>query len=144
LNVDTVNNLLDISSPRELVIKISEKLPRKYRQAFLECVPKTQLHLSNNARNVDNIKFMTMHASKGKEADLVVLVNAASWYEIESTVDQDEEERVHFVAATRTRKDLIIADMDDIYYEPTQFLPDPNSIGSLLESTTPSSTNHSD
>ena len=66
---------------------------------------------------------MTIHGSKGKEADMVVLINKASGFEFRDDIDEAEERRVYYVGVTRARKKLVLAYLDDDQSTWTRFLP---------------------
>ena len=71
-----------------------------------------------------NFEVMTIHGSKGKEADMIILCNVGSYFEKKRLLlDPDEERRVYYVAATRTKKKLVIAEVDIDWYEESRFLP---------------------
>ena len=42
---------------------------------------------------IHDIQLLTIHGSKGKEADLVVLINQASGFEFRDDLDEEEEKR---------------------------------------------------
>ena len=65
----------------------------------------------------ESIRTMTIHASKGREADLVIIYNAGTGFEH----DEAEERRVFYVAATRARKKMIV--LHDPEVEPCGYLP---------------------
>lgn len=50
--------------------------------------------------SLDQVKVMTIHKSKGKEADLVIVINRATHYEKRG---EEEEQRIWYVAVTRRR-----------------------------------------
>lgn len=54
-----------------------------------------------------NVKICTIHASKGREADRVILINGMGQRTSESK-DRDSEVRTFYVAVTRTKKQLDI------------------------------------
>ena len=61
------------------------------------------------------IRVETIHAVKGEEEDVVVLVNNITGRtEQEERENEDEERRVWFVGATRAREKLIITQLDDL------------------------------
>jgi len=68
------------------------------------------------------IKLMTIHGSKGKEADLIVLLNAGTSFEGDPTLlKEDEERRVFYVGVTRAKKKLVVLTIEGI--TETMFLP---------------------
>lgn len=61
------------------------------------------------------IRVETIHAVKGEEEDVVVLVNNITGRtEQEERENEDDERRVWFVGATRARETLIITQLDDL------------------------------
>ena len=51
--------------------------------------------------NTNTVKILTVHASKGLEADNVVVIGVPKWSK------KAEERRIAYVAATRAKKQLI-------------------------------------
>jgi DNA helicase-2/ATP-dependent DNA helicase PcrA len=71
------------------------------------------LTLVPEAIDYDNIlKIDTIHAAKGKEVDNVLLVKNVTWKIVQSinnSMDgKDNEMRIHYVGATRARKNLFV------------------------------------
>ena len=116
-----LEKILGVSHPTQLFRKVVQFLPRAQEIVFRQLVSSNKPPLISTQDQ--HISLMTMHASKGKEAELVILRNVASWYEKEGRTNDDEEERIYFVAATRTKRDLIIVDFEKESFEPTKFLP---------------------
>lgn len=66
--------------------------------------------------NVPKVRLMTIHASKGKEFDCVIVMNCHEgalpfkfWWQDDSVVDMEQERNCAFVAATRARKWLVVS-----------------------------------
>jgi len=61
----------------------------------------------------------TIHASKGLEADTVIVVSSLTKKSLESMYQNpDAEHRVHYVAATRARTRLVIVEENAAYAFP--------------------------
>ena len=75
--------------------------------------------LTRIINTLENTILMTIHKSKGKEADTVIIVDKATYYEREGREDSEEERRVWYVAITRAKKRLVILSLD---IEHTQYL----------------------
>ena len=63
--------------------------------------------------SITNTRLMTIHKSKGKEADTVILVDKATYYERQGREDSEEERRVWYVGITRAKKRLVILSLGD-------------------------------
>jgi DNA helicase-2/ATP-dependent DNA helicase PcrA len=73
--------------------------------------------------SIDQVKVMTIHKSKGKEADLVIVMNRATHYEKMGEEEPEEEKRIWYVAVTRARKKLVIASYDvEFEYPKTKYI----------------------
>jgi len=70
-----------------------------------------------------NLKFLTMHASKGREADVVIIPSTKTYYEERKITDPEESKRVYFTAVTRTKEHLIIIEDDHFPRSESEYLP---------------------
>jgi DNA helicase-2/ATP-dependent DNA helicase PcrA len=76
------------------------------------------------------IELKTIHQAKGEEADIVVLVSAATYYEINDLHEPDEERRVWYVGLTRAKQKVIILPLPKnklMEGKETKYLADPSS-----------------
>ncbi|OLS20199.1 MAG: ATP-dependent DNA helicase UvrD2 [Candidatus Heimdallarchaeota archaeon LC_2] len=101
-----------------LTRKISKATKASIKKGIEKGWNKTQL-----INSLDQVKVMTIHKSKGKEADLVIVVNRATHYEKRGEENEDEERRIWYVAVTRAKNRLIIASYEDEFeYTKTKYV----------------------
>ena len=130
LTNEMLSIIFGVSRAAELQQHILRIAPRKDQIIFRKLISANIIPQKTTGK-FPSIEFMTIHASKGMEADCIILLTSSSWYETECRVDDEEEKRVYFVAATRTRQDLLLVNIDDSR-ERTQFLP---SVSTIVEQT---------
>ncbi len=101
-------------------------ITRKLSKGAATCVTKgieKEWNINQLMNSLDQVKVMTIHKSKGKEADLVIVINRATHYEKRGGEDEDEERRIWYVAVTRAKNRLIIASYEDeIEYTTTKYV----------------------
>lgn len=114
-------SLIDLVDP-----EILELLTRKIFKAAKTSIEKGIEKGWNKEQlinSLDQVKVMTIHKSKGKEADLVIVINRATHYEKRGEEDEDEERRIWYVAVTRAKNRLIIASYEDEFeYTTTKYV----------------------
>ena len=87
----------------------------------LNCVLVLQAEADNKLDDATNIEVNTIHSSKGREAENVVVLpdmTSTSFYSYNK--DPDNEHRVFYVACTRARENLIVTGI----YPGSEFLED--------------------
>ncbi|MCE7736560.1 MAG: ATP-dependent helicase [Candidatus Heimdallarchaeota archaeon] len=123
INIDKkiLLSLIDLVGP-----EILELLTRKISKASKISIEKgieKGWNKDQLLNSLDQVKVMTIHKSKGKEADLVIVINRATHYEKRGEEDEDEERRIWYVAVTRAKNRLIIASYEDEFeYTTTKYV----------------------
>lgn len=87
---------------REKILQLLKQ--HKKRRELFEFALENEYNLEELLEKMNVLKFLTIHASKGLEADLVLLYDHTERKEIES----EEEKRVYYVALTRSRGSLLV------------------------------------
>lgn len=106
----------------DLLDLLTRKLSKAAKQSISKGITKGW-NVDQIINSLDQVKVMTIHKSKGKEADLVIVVNRATHYEKRGEEDEEEERRIWYVAVTRAKNRLIIASYEDeIQYTKTKYV----------------------
>ncbi|MCE7734463.1 MAG: ATP-dependent helicase [Candidatus Heimdallarchaeota archaeon] len=118
---DMLLSLIDLDNSAILVLltrKLSKATKISIEKGIEKGWKKEQL-----INSLDQVKVMTIHKSKGKEADLVIVINRATQYEKRGEEDEDEERRIWYVAVTRAKNRLIIASYESEFeYTTTKYV----------------------
>ncbi|MHA2097675.1 MAG: UvrD-helicase domain-containing protein [Candidatus Kariarchaeaceae archaeon] len=121
IDKQTLIDFIDLE-PNDILPMLVRKLHKHVTRSIQIGIKKgwTKKQVLNS---IDQVKVMTIHKSKGKEADLVIIINRATHYEKRGEEDEDEERRIWYVAVTRAKNRLVIASYnDEMEYTTTKYL----------------------
>lgn len=103
------HSIEDMYDEAEEVIRIIRSIPESYSVAVLyrNNYQGTFLESRYSTENIKkNIKFITMHGSKGLEFDAVIIAGISDKIIPDRTSDIEEERRLFYVALTRAKDEL--------------------------------------
>ncbi|OLS22005.1 MAG: hypothetical protein HeimC2_31530, partial [Candidatus Heimdallarchaeota archaeon LC_2] len=114
-------SLIDLETA-EILSLITRKLSKPAGTSITKGIER-RWNMKQLLNSLDQVKVMTIHKAKGKEADLVIVINRATHYEKSGKEGEEEERRIWYVAVTRAKNRLIIASYEaEFEYTTTKYV----------------------